>query len=67
MLFPKRFVFQVNSSTHHAILNMNDDILASFEKGQLSVGVFIDLSKAFHIVNHSILLQKLELKGKFIN
>ena len=70
MFFPKRFGFQVNNSTHHAILNLTDDILTSFEKGQFTLGVFIDLSKAIDTVNHSILLHKFELhgiKGKCLN
>ena len=53
MFFPKQFGFQVNNSTHHAILNLTDDILTSFEKGQFTLGVFINLSKAFDTVNHS--------------
>ena len=62
-LLPKQFGFQVNNSTHHAILNLTDDILTSFEKGQFALGVFIDLSKVFDTVNHDILLHKLELYG----
>ena len=30
MLFPKKFGFQVNSSTYHAILDLTDNILTSF-------------------------------------
>ena len=63
MFFPKQFGFQVNSSTHHAILNLTEDILTSFEKGQFTLGVFIDLSKALDTVNRNILLQKLEFYG----
>ena len=70
MLFPKQSGFQVNNSTHHPILNLTDDILTSFEKGEFTLGVFIDLSKAFDTVNHSILLYKIEIyeiKGNWLN
>ena len=55
MFSPKQFGFQVNNSTHHAILNLTDDILTSFKKGQFTLRVFIDLPKAFDAVKHSIL------------
>ena len=47
IFFLKQFGFRVNNSTHHPVLNPTDDILKSFEKGQFTLGVFVDLSKPF--------------------
>ena len=43
-----------------AIAEMCDKISAATDGNEFCVGVFIDLSKAFDTINHSLLLQKLE-------
>lgn len=63
LLFSRQFGFQKNTSTEHAILQLADDIIKGFSKGEVTLGIFIDLSKAFDTVNHEILLQKLEYYG----
>ena len=46
-----------------AILELTNKIFDSFEKNELTIGIFIDLKKAFDTVNHSILLDKLNFYG----
>ena len=55
ILYYKQYGFRKGFSTANAIINLIDDIE--------SVGVFIDLQKAFDTVDHNILLEKIQHYG----
>ena len=65
LLFDKQFGFQLNNSTEHAILQLVNHISSFFffERGEYTLGIFIDFSKAFDTVDHEIFISKLEYCG----
>ena len=58
-----QYGFRPNHSTIDAITEFTQNIYQSLEANKFSIGVFLDLSKAFDTINFDILLQKLDISG----
>ena len=54
-----QFGFRFNSSTQFAISTIHDKLIKNINNGLYTCCIFLDLSKAFDTVNHTILLWKL--------
>ena len=48
--------FRKNRSTELAIIEFIDKITKAIDKGEYTIGIFLDLSKAFDTINHNILI-----------
>lgn len=58
-----QYGFTKNRSTEHALLDQKEYILNNFEAQKLTIGIFVDFSKAFDSLNHNLLFAKLEHYG----
>jgi ribonuclease P/MRP protein subunit RPP40 len=53
----------IGKSTDHNLIHILNHIAESLNNGEITVGVFLDLKKAFDVCDHQILLRKLNKYG----
>ena len=63
ILYNGQYGFRKNFSTSLAILDLIEEITTNVDKQQVTIGVFIDLKKAFDTIDHKILLNKMQVYG----
>ena len=63
LLSDSQYGFRSNRSTSHALIETVEDITNAIDQKLHSVGIFIDLKKAFDTIHHDILINKLERYG----
>ena len=56
IIYNIQFGFRQQYSTSYALINVTENIRKVLDDGNIGCGVFVDLQKAFHAVDHQILL-----------
>ena len=63
LLYKSQYGFRKGHSCEFAAMEVTDKIFQSLDKKKLPIALFLDFSKAFDTINHSILLNKLKHYG----
>ena len=63
ILVSNQLGFRAGKTTTDCLVDLVDDITKVIDEGSYAVSIFLDLSKPFDTVNHSLLVSKLDLYG----
>ena len=63
LLHSSQYGFRKQHSTDWAAMELVDRVTQEMDRGKMPFGIFLDFSKAFDMLNHSILLDKLNYYG----
>ena len=63
IIYQNQFGFRQGHSSHHALITLVNKITQSLDSGDMVIGIFLDLKKAFDTVNHKCLVKKLYSYG----
>ena len=63
LFYPSQYGFREGHSTEMAALELTDRILQDIDTKHISLAIFMDLSKPFDTLDHTILLSKLSYYG----
>ena len=62
-IYNSQYGFRAKHSCDHAASEVISEVLKNSKKNKYTVGLFLDLSKAFDTLDHQIVLKKMELYG----
>ena len=63
VIYQSQYSFRKNHSCENAITELIGSIIKGWERNESTIAIFLDLSKAFHTLEHMVLFQKLEKYG----
>ena len=63
LLYHLQSAIREGHSTESALINLTDKILFNLDQDEVTGMVFVDFRKAFDVIDHHVLLKKLELYG----
>lgn len=63
LISDSQFGFRKHYSTELALLEQKEHILKEIDRNKIVIGIYVDFTKAFDLINHELLLRKLDRYG----